>query len=151
VRPSSPVKNWLAAIAWAALISFLSTDSFSSGHTSRFIIPVLRWIFPSASMSTLELMHAVIRKTAHLTEYFIFSLLLLRALRGEQQGWKLRWALYAIAIAAGYAALDEFHQSFVASRTASPWDALIDTVGATVAQVIFTLRNATQRKTGAEP
>jgi len=135
VRPSSPVKNWLAAIAWAALISFLSTDSFSSGHTSRFIIPVLHWIFPGASVSTLELMHAVIRKTAHLTEYFIFSLLLLRALRGKERGWKLRWAIYAIAIAAGYSALDEFHQSFVPSRTASPWDSLIDTVGASVAQI----------------
>jgi VanZ family protein len=135
VQPSSPVKNWLLVIAWAGLISFLSTDAFSSSHTSRFIIPALHWIFPGASMPSLELLHAIIRKTAHLAEYFIFSILLFRALRGEQTGWKLRWAISAIAIAAGYAALDEFHQSFVTSRTASPWDALIDTVGASVAQI----------------
>jgi VanZ family protein len=123
------------AIAWAALISFFSTDTFSSNHTSRFIIPALHWIFPHAGAGTLELIHAVIRKTAHLTEYFIFSVFLFRALRGEQRGWKLRWAIWAVAIAAGYSALDEFHQSFVPSRTASPWDSLIDTVGASVAQI----------------
>ena len=84
-------------------------------------------------------MHAVIRKTAHLTEYFIFSIFLIYGLRGKERGWTLRWAIWAVAIAAGYAALDEFHQSFVPSRTASPWDALLDTVGASLAQVFLWL------------
>ena len=130
------LKLWLPAVAWAGVISILSTDVFSSDHTSRFIVPVLHWLFPSASPDTLEFLHMLVRKSAHLTEYFIFSLLLVRALRAGEQGWSLRWALWAIAIAAGYAVLDEFHQSFVASRTASPWDSLIDTVGASVAQAV---------------
>jgi VanZ family protein len=134
VRLSTGVKYWLASALWGALISILSTDSFSSEHTSRFILPALRWIFPHASMETLEVMHAVIRKTAHLTEYFILSIFLFLAQRGEDRGWKLRWAIWAIVMCAGYASLDEFHQSFVPSRTASPWDALIDTTGASVAQ-----------------
>jgi VanZ family protein len=133
------VKNWLPAIAWAWLISFLSTDVFSSDHTSVFIIPVLHRLIPQASAETLELMHAIIRKTAHLTEYFIFSILLIRALRGQESGWKLRWAIWAVVLAAGYASFDEFHQSFVPSRTASPWDALLDTAGASVAQVVLWL------------
>ena len=45
-----------------------------------------------------------------------------------------------------HAALDEFHQSFVASRHASPWDALIDTTGATVAQVVLWLWQLRNRK-----
>ena len=130
-------KNWLPAIAWACVISVLSTDVFSSQHTSRFIIPILHWIFPHAGAETLALMHAIIRKSAHFTEYFLFSMLLLRALRGEDRGWKLRWAIWAVVIAAGYAGLDEFHQSFVPSRTASPWDALLDTVGASAAQIFL--------------
>jgi VanZ family protein len=133
------VKNWLPAIAWACVISFLSTDVFSSDHTSRFIIPVLHLLIPQASAETLELMHAIIRKTAHLTEYFIFSILLMRALRGQERGWRLRWAIWAVVLAAGYASFDEFHQSFVPSRTASPWDSLLDTVGASVAQVVLWL------------
>ena len=130
-------KKWLPTIAWAGLISVLSTDAFSSDYTSAFIIPVLRWLFPHAGSETLELLHAVIRKAAHLAEYFIFSILLTRALRGRDRGWTLRWAIWPIVIAAGYAALDEFHQSFVASRTASQWDALLDTVGALAAQVVL--------------
>jgi VanZ family protein len=127
----------VASGLWATLISILSTDSFSSEHTSGYIIPALRWIFPHASMETLEIMHAVIRKTAHLSEYFILATFLFLAQRGETKGWKLRWAIWAVVLCAGYASLDEFHQSFVPSRTASPWDALIDTIGASAAQCVF--------------
>jgi VanZ family protein len=59
----------------------------------------------------------------------------MHGLRGEDRGWKLRWAIWAVVIAAGYASFDEFHQSLVPSRTASPWDALLDTLGASAAQV----------------
>ena len=133
------MKNWLPAIVWACVISGLSKDTFSSKHTSVFIIPLLRWLFPHAGAETLELMHAVVRKTAHVTEYFIFSIFLMVGLRGKDRVWKLRWAIWAVIIAAGYASLDEFHQSFVASRTASPWDALLDTTGAAAAQVVLWL------------
>jgi len=131
------VKSWLPAIAWACLISSLSTDTFSSENTSRFFIPAMHWIFPQASAETLGLIHFAIRKSAHLTEYFIFSIFLLKGVRGKERGWTLRWAIWAVLIATGYAALDEFHQSFVPSRTASPWDALLDTVGASAAQVVL--------------
>ena len=131
----SRFKDWLPAIAWACLISSLSTDTFSADHTGRFIIPVLRYLFPHASDPSILLMHALIRKSAHFVEYFIFSIFLTRGFRGEERGRQLRWAVWAVAIAAGYAALDEFHQWFVPSRTASPWDALLDTTGAIVAQV----------------
>jgi VanZ family protein len=133
------VKNWLPAIAWACLISFFSTDVFSSDHTSRFIIPALHLLIPRASAETLELLHVIIRKSAHLTEYFILSVLLTRGLRGQERGWRMRWAIWAVVLAAGYASLDEFHQSFVPSRTASPWDALLDTLGASAAQVYLWL------------
>lgn len=133
------LKYWLPAIAWAIWISWASSDMFSASHTSRFIIPVLHWLLPHASAETLEELHFLIRKTAHLTEYFVFSCLLLRGMRGEQRGWRIRWALAAMAMAAGYSALDEFHQSFVPSRTASPWDSALDTTGAAAAQFVLWL------------
>jgi VanZ family protein len=139
VRLWTRVKDWLPAAAWACLISVLSTDLFSSEHTSHFIIPVLHWLFPHAGAETLDLVHALIRKTAHLTEYFILSVFLLHALHGKDRGWKLRWAIWTVAIAAGYAGLDEFHQSFVPSRHSSPWDALIDTTGAAAGLVVVWL------------
>jgi VanZ family protein len=146
VRHSARVRDWIPAICWAGLISGLSTDTFSSEHTSIFIIPVLRWLFPHASTETLRLMHGVIRKMAHVTEYFVFSILLMHGLRGGERGWKLRWAIWAVVIAAGYASFDEFHQSFVPNRTASAWDALLDTTGAAGAQMFTWLRNVSRQR-----
>jgi VanZ family protein len=145
VRHWERTKKWLPAILWACLISLLSTDLFSSTHTSHIIIPLLHWIFPRANAETLERMHFFIRKSAHFTEYFLFSIFLFRGLRANDRGWKFCWAIWAVVISAGYAGLDEFHQSFVASRTASPWDALLDTVGASTAQIVLWLWNLWMR------
>jgi len=133
------LRPWVPALLWAVMISYASTDTFSSNNTSVIILPMLRRLFPLASPETLEALHYLIRKLAHLSEYFLFSMLLTRGVRGNERGWKLRWAIWALAIAAGYSALDEFHQSFVPSRTASPWDSLLDTTGAAVAQVVLWL------------
>jgi VanZ family protein len=140
MRGCNRLKQWLPAILWAVVISAASTDAFSASHTSTFLLPVLHWLFPSAGPESLERMHFFIRKSGHVTEYFIFSVLLLRALKEKGKPWRLRWAIWALAIAAGYSALDEFHQSFVASRTASPWDSLLDTAAAATAQIVLGLR-----------
>lgn len=116
-------------------MSIASTDTFSSEHTAHVILPLLQALLPHATAATLELIHFAIRKSAHFVEYFIFSLLLLRAVRGNRHGWMLRWALEALVMAALFSMLDEFHQSFVPSRTASPWDSLLDTTGAAFAQL----------------
>ena len=60
----------------------------------------------------------------------LFRSLLFRAVRGARIGWRWTWGLTALIIAAGYACLDEIHQAFVASRTATPWDSLLDSIGA---------------------
>jgi VanZ family protein len=148
---------WLPVIAWALLISWASTDMFSTSHTSRYIVPALHWLFPHASAEILDRLHFLIRKSAHFTEYFVFSFLLLRPIRGVHRGWRIRWAIAALAIAAAYSALDEFHQSFVPSRTASPWDSLLDTTGAATAQFLlwlwfrFRSRNSIESAEDAAP
>ncbi len=67
------------------------------------------------------------------------SLLILRALRAGRRRSRLGWAFMAIALVAGYAALDEFHQSFVPGRTASVADVLLDTAGGIAAQILAAL------------
>ena len=118
----------------ATIIFTFSTDAFSSEHTQGVIIGILQMLLPHARSQTLSTLHGLIRKCAHLGEYFIFGLLLFRALRAPNEGWQLRWACLAILIAALYASSDEIHQIFVPSRGASVWDALLDTAGASVAQ-----------------
>lgn len=85
------------------------------------------------------LVHHFIRKMGHVTEYFILSLLILRGIRAGKTGIHLGWALAAVAIVGCYAALDEFHQSFVPGRTAAVSDVLIDTAGGVAAQVVVAL------------
>jgi len=133
------LRAWWPALVWACIIFSLSTDSLSAEHTSLFFGPMLHWLFPSASPVQLEIYHHYIRKTAHFSEYFVFYLLLFRGVRGNRTGWRWTWALAALSIAAGYSALDEIHQAFVISRTASPWDSLLDSSGAFVASAVLFL------------
>ena len=126
----------------------MSTDLFSQDHTSRIIEPLLRWLLPHLSHHQIARIHHLIRKSAHFTEYFIFSILLFRAVRGARIGWRWTWGITALIIAASYACLDEIHQAFVASRTATPWDSLLDSVGAFFAYLVlftyFQLRKPSQ-------
>jgi VanZ family protein len=145
-RPKTSVPAWLRAwwpaILWAVLISVLSTDTFSSEHTSRIIEPILRWLFPAIPMDTLDFVHHLIRKSAHFVEYFIFFVLLyhgFRAMKRDSTPWHWSWALVAWLIAAVYSVLDEVHQIFVPSRGPSPWDSLLDSTGALVALFVLFL------------
>jgi VanZ family protein len=98
-------------------------------------------LFPGAAEGTLLALHDFLRKCAHVGEYFVFGVLLFRAFRTPENGWQWRWAVLAIIAAALYASSDEIHQIVVPSRGASIWDALLDTSGASVAQLATWIAN----------
>jgi VanZ family protein len=146
------LRAWWPAVLWAGFIFFMSTDAFSQEHTSGFIEPLIHWLLPHLPHRQVVHIHHIIRKCAHFTEYFIFSILLFRAIRGARIGWRWTWGLTALIIAAGYACLDEIHQAFVASRTATPWDSLLDSIGAFFAYLaLFTYFQIRKPKTPAPP
>lgn len=138
-RKYSLLMAWLPAICWAALIFSLSTDAFSAHNTGKFLRPLVFWLMPHTTEAGFRTIHFFVRKSAHFTEYFVFCLLLYRGIRGGRPGWRWSWALTALFISAGYSALDEIHQAFVASRTASPYDSLLDSIGAFVAMAVLVL------------
>lgn len=118
------------------LIYIGSTDLLSSSNTSRFIVPILRWIKPDISWSTIRTVHHYIRKAGHVTEYAVLAILIYRAIPKPDSAkpfWR-RWLPAAITLggAALFAASDEFHQSFYRSRGPSAGDVLIDSIGALV-------------------
>ena len=135
LQPRMPawLRSWWPVAVWACFIFTMSTDSFSAEHTRWFFEPILRWLDPSLTPRQFEFIHHIIRKCAHFTEYFIFFLLLYRGVRGDRKGWRWTWGIAALFCAAGYSALDEIHQAFVSSRTASPYDSLLDSIGGFVA------------------
>ena len=87
------------------------------------------------------MLHDFIRKCGHVAEYFMLGVLLYRAIRMPEQGWQWHWAFLAILIAVLYASSDEIHQIFVPSRGASFSDALLDSGGACLAQLLAWIVN----------
>jgi VanZ family protein len=135
------VSRYLPLIAWLAFISFASSDDFNAGNTSRIIGPLILWLFPNTSPETLDVIHYCTRKIAHFTEYAILGFLAARAFRtSPRPAIRQRWFLICVALVVVYALLDEYHQSFVPSRTASVTDSLIDMAGGLTALLIVRKR-----------
>jgi len=132
------LKNWLPVFIWLAVIFLASTDLMSAEHTSRFIVPFLRWLKPDISPEALASIHFIVRKCAHLGEYAVLALLLLRAAI-FMTNLKPSLAILYVSVWVAclfVAATDEFHQTFVASRGASARDIMIDSGGAILGLLI---------------
>ncbi len=134
------LKFWLPVLLWMAVIFTASSDSHSYEHSSRFIEPLLHWLFPKMSQANVEQIHHVFRKCAHLTEYAILALLLWRALhvsKNKLPAWSWPKVGGTLLLVFLYAASDEFHQSFVPTRTPLFSDVLIDTAGGAIGLLVL--------------
>ena len=132
------LKYWLPLLIWLGVIFVDSTDLMSAEHTSRFIVPILLWLKPGMAPETIQSILFAVRKCAHVAEYAILALLLWRALRsGSALRAKISILFGAVLLGcAVVAASDEFHQSFVKSRTSSVRDVLLDIAGALIGLLI---------------
>jgi VanZ family protein len=145
------IKYWLPLVLWLGVIFLGSTDLMSAEHTSRFIVPFLRWLKPDISPETLVSIHFIVRKCAHVSEYAVLALLLLRAAICMTNLKRPMSILYpSVWVACLFvAATDEFHQTFVASRGASVRDIMIDSGGAILGLLIgaaFVMSRSTRRE-----
>lgn len=145
VNPKSEVQHsklfyWLPPLAWMAAIFYFSTDSFSGENTGSLLYDIFHFVFPSLTYEQFRPIHFVIRKVAHFTEYGLLALLLFRAFRsGDAVRWQWRWAVGAWLLVVVYALTDEYHQTFVASRTGTINDSMVDILGGTTALVVLWL------------
>jgi VanZ family protein len=131
-------KFWLPVIVWLAIMFVGSTDLMSAEQTSRIIGPLLRWLKPDLSAEAIAHIQFFVRKGAHVTEYALLAALFWRAVRyGTDLRMKMSILSGAVLLAcAALAASDEFHQSFVGSRTSSTGDVMIDVCGAMIGLAI---------------
>ena len=128
-------------LSWALLIFIGSGSILSAEHTS-FVLRMVKWLYPSASPQFLAWVHFLVRKAGHLSEYAILATLAARAFRNSShQFMRLHWFKLSLLLAIAYALSDEFHQSFVPSRTASIHDSMIDSAGALIALSIIWFRH----------
>ena len=149
---------WLWVILWLGVITIESTSALSSENTSRLLYPVLHFLFGIDPLSFVT-WHFFLRKTGHVFGYGMLSWLLFRALRltalnSRDPNWSMVWALVALAGTAFVASMDEWHQSFLPSRTGTVRDVLLDTTAALVIQILvfllFQVRKRRRRKLAAD-
>ncbi|HWW14148.1 MAG TPA: VanZ family protein [Candidatus Dormibacteraeota bacterium] len=134
------LKAWIAAILWLILIAIESSALLSARNTGRILYPVLHYLF-GLDWDGFEVWHFYIRKSGHVIGYGTLSILLFRAWRAtlpalDNVNWTFRWANIAILGTALVASLDEWHQSFIPSRTGTVRDVVLDTCAGVAAQVL---------------
>lgn len=148
---------WLPPLVIMVLIFIGSTAILSGENTSRFLVPLLKFIFPFADMESLTRVRWVLRKIAHIGEYALLAFFYWRAISGTFNTsrvigkWNRKHAMIAWAAAVVYAASDEYHQSFVPSRVGSIMDVGFDSLGAAVGILIAYLIFRTSKKYGKCP
>ena len=126
------LKYWLPLLGWLGVIFIGSTNVMSVEQTSRFIVPCLLWLKPGMAPDTIWVIVVFMRKCAHVSEYAVSALLMWRALRwGTSVSMRMPALCSTVLLACAlFAASDEFHQTFVKSRTPSVRDVFLDIGGA---------------------
>ncbi len=111
------IKFWLPVFVWGYVIYYLSD------------IPGLG--------TGLGVWDLILRKGAHITEYFILTILLVRAFRRSFRLPFKFMIFWPAVLSFLYAVSDEYHQSFIKNRCGTPWDVLVDTVGILIVVYLY--------------
>jgi len=112
-------KYWLPFILWGIVIFLFSSH-------------------PTGIASEIHWQDFVVKKSAHIVEYAILTILLYRALLSHDINAN-KAALIAILFSVLYGATDEFHQSFTPGREPKIRDVAIDALGSFIA--VYSVRN----------
>ena len=113
---------WMLVIFW-----FSAQVADDSQEMSDFFVHLLDAVFSLDIMRNeiiRDMTSFLVRKAAHMSEYAVLAILFGLTIREYK---KEPWLL--LALAAAYAATDEFHQLFVPGRSGQLKDVLIDTAG----------------------
>jgi VanZ family protein len=125
-------------VAWMSLVLFASTGTMSAANTSRIIEPLVRWLFPRISESSVATIHFAVRKCAHFTEYAILALLAARAFLPSSKVFLRRhWLTAALMLVICVSLADEYNQSFNPARTGTIRDSALDTFGGACALALL--------------
>ncbi|HUN84134.1 MAG TPA: VanZ family protein [Terracidiphilus sp.] len=128
---------WWPVLLGVALIATSSSNAFSAQHTSGPFRWLYEALFGHISNAQWPIVHKYIRKGFHFIGYGVFGLFWLRAWRITRPEFRFfQDALLALLGAGLVASIDEFHQAFLAQRTGSPWDVLLDCCGVVFMQLV---------------
>lgn len=134
---------WLAILCWIAIIfSFSSETIEESRRTSGLILekiePILEKVgqVTGTDLTNEKILHVLLRKNAHVFNYFLLTLLLLLAFKvyglRDRKPYVLTWLLATLCSMA-----DEYYQTFVPGRGGEWRDVLIDNLGILMGMALF--------------
>lgn len=124
--------KWMLVLIWMFVIFlFSSQKGQQSSHNNRFIVDMLKYVGVNLDIILGSKDNYIIRKLAHMTEYFILYQLVYNAIYERFRFSKT--LVLSLVFTFLYACSDEYHQSFVPGRSPAFIDVLIDTVGGTIA------------------
>ncbi len=143
-RPQRDWKQWIPALIWIGVICLESTDMLSAARTGSILYALLTHVFGQVNILLLIEWNHYLRKIGHVIGYATLSWLLFRAWRATLPSpigslWAFPWARLAFWMTAAIASLDEFHQSFIPSRTGRWQDVVLDSVAALAMQILLFL------------
>ncbi len=121
----------LFIIIWL-LVIFLFSNQDGSTSTSLTNGILEKYLFFVDS----DIFFMIIRKMAHITEYFILGILVLNFINEFKIDKKI---VVSILICFILASFDEFHQLFIPDRTGRLLDVFIDMIGASLGILILSL------------
>lgn len=143
------VRYTLPLLVWMGLIFFMSGDRGSAQHTRPLMQSILRRVAPALAAqltpAQVDRIDFNIRKTSHVLEYLLLALLAYRAARADSKSFRSRHVLIPIFLGVGYAASDEWHQSFVPSRWGMASDVIYDSLGVMIGTVLSQWREQLDR------
>jgi VanZ family protein len=130
-----PLQYWISAwwpvAAVIVLVACESTAAFGNDRTTHPLRLLWQAIFGAVSDQRWDMIHHLVRKSGHFIGYGAIGLAWLRAWRLTLSRARFRvHLLLALLGTALIASADEYHQSFLPNRGASPWDVLLDCCGA---------------------
>lgn len=139
---------------WMLVIfMFSNTNSTNSNNLSRSIgeniINITNHlkitnIADSDMDDAITMINRPIRKLAHITEYFVLSILVFNLLKK----FKIKVVKYYLTfiLCFSYSLLDEFHQTFINGRTGQFTDCLIDMIGVIVYLIVVMVVTKKRKK-----
>jgi VanZ family protein len=128
----------VATALWAAQVFYASTGGFTSNDSASFLRRLLEAVDLLPPLAVVAVVNTIGRKTAHIAEYAILTLLLYRAASGAGKLiWRPSLAGWCVLAAGIYSVTDELHQAFVPGRGASLLDCGFDWAGSWIAMLLL--------------
>ena len=114
----------------------------SAANTGSILFAVVARVVGHVDVATLVDWNHYLRKLGHVVGYAMLSWLLFRAWRATLPSpigrlWAFPWARLAFWMTAAVASLDEFHQSYIPSRTGRWQDVVLDSTAALGIQILL--------------